>query len=116
MGIPMQEWAASAPPPCDETYSPWFLELVNGLVVALTFISSTHGDTGFGVPRVTVEPSSGAFDSEYSKPSWSRTALKLTAFPSKWPVIVSVSRGPLRVPLTDPVPENEPSHGFSVTL
>ena len=22
IGIPMQEWAASEPPPCDDTYSP----------------------------------------------------------------------------------------------
>ena len=45
-----------------------------------------------------------------------RVAVKLTVFPSRWPVIVSVPRKPLIVPLTEPTPENEPSHGFSLTL
>ena len=31
IGIPMHEWAASAPPPIELTYSPWFLNWVASL-------------------------------------------------------------------------------------
>jgi hypothetical protein len=45
MGIPMHECAASEPPPCDETYSPWFLKFdVAMSFVALTWNSRTFGD------------------------------------------------------------------------
>ena len=84
----------------------------------LTLNSSGHETDGFEVASVTVELSSGALDSEYTTLSKLRVAVKLTAFPSRWPVIVSVpsTTGPSGCRVIEPVPENELSHGFSVTL
>jgi hypothetical protein len=76
-------------------------------VVALTWNSSGHETDGVEVAYDTVVPSSGALSSEYTTSPKERDAVKLTLFPSRWPVIVSTSppgTGPLMVPLSEPTP------------
>ena len=76
----MHECAASAPPPTELTYSPWFLKLdVATGFVASTLNSTTHETAGFVVASVTVPLLSAAFDTR----SELRVAVKLTAPPSR---------------------------------